>query len=70
MLTQTSSTVNQEEPLWKGYTFHHFGLFISAAFGLVAMLIALFLIIQHARHYSKPWEQKQYVSTYVTDITP
>jgi hypothetical protein len=50
-----------ETPLWKELTFHHFGLILSATFGTIAVVIAFFLIMRHANHYSKPYEQKQYV---------
>lgn len=53
------STV-EEIPLWSGksITFHHLGLIISATFGLLAVVTALFLILRHATHFSKPSEQK------------
>jgi hypothetical protein len=50
-----------EEPLWKNLTFHHFGLIISATFGALAVATAFMLILRHATHYLKPYEQKQYV---------
>lgn len=50
-----------EKPLWKSLTFHHFGLILSATFGAIAVVIAFFLILRHATHYLKPYEQKQYV---------
>ncbi|KAF1991007.1 DUF300-domain-containing protein, partial [Aulographum hederae CBS 113979] len=66
---QCNNTINEvgdelvkaEKPLWKNFTFHHFGLFICACFGGLAMLIALWLIFQHATHYSKPWEQRHII---------
>ncbi|KAF2180699.1 DUF300-domain-containing protein [Zopfia rhizophila CBS 207.26] len=51
----------EEKPIWKTLTFHHFGLILSATFGLLAVAIALFLILRHATHYSKPWEQKHII---------
>lgn len=48
-----------EEALWKGFTFHHFGLFLSAIFGLISVLVSLWLIAMHATHYLRPSEQKQ-----------
>jgi len=51
--------VANETPLWKSFTFHHFGLFLSVAFGAVAVIIAGWLIMSHALHYSKPYEQRQ-----------
>jgi predicted membrane chloride channel (bestrophin family) len=53
-----------EDPLWKNLTFHHLGLLISAAFGLLALAIAFFLILRHAMHYLRPWEQKQWVRVF------
>ncbi|KAK4561583.1 hypothetical protein LTR86_004262 [Recurvomyces mirabilis] len=50
-----------EDPLWKGFTFHHFGLFLSAIFGLISVVVALFLVFQHATHYSRPWEQRHII---------
>jgi hypothetical protein len=50
-----------EEPLWKGFTFHHFGLALSAVFGLLSVIISLYLIAQHALHYQKPKEQKHII---------
>ncbi|PNS15947.1 Transmembrane protein 184 [Sphaceloma murrayae] len=51
-----------EEPLWEhGLTWHRLGLIISAAFGLVSVVVALLLIFQHATHYSKPSEQKHII---------
>ncbi|KAF2477366.1 DUF300-domain-containing protein [Lindgomyces ingoldianus] len=51
----------KEDPIWKSLTFHHFGLILSATFGLLAVVIALFLILRHATHYLKPWEQKHII---------
>lgn len=50
-------------PLWHGYylTFHHFGLILSAVFGVVAMVVSFYLILRHASHYLKPYEQKQII---------
>lgn len=50
-----------ETPLWKGMTFHHFGLLISAIFGLISVVISLFLIWRHATHYLVPGEQKHII---------
>lgn len=53
-----------EQPLWhNGLNFHEVGLIVCAAFGLFAICLSFFLIFQHATHYSKPDEQKQYVET-------
>ncbi|KAI7119162.1 hypothetical protein KC352_g33387, partial [Hortaea werneckii] len=37
-----------EEPLWHGFTFHHFGLFLALVFAALALIIASFLIFMHA----------------------
>lgn len=50
-----------EEALWKGVTFHHLGLFLGAIFGLISVVIALFLVFQHATHYLRPWEQRHII---------
>ncbi|KAF1961606.1 DUF300-domain-containing protein [Byssothecium circinans] len=50
-----------EKPIWKSLTFHHFGLIISATFGALAVAIAFFLILRHATHYLKPYEQKHII---------
>ncbi|ORY15136.1 organic solute transporter Ostalpha-domain-containing protein [Clohesyomyces aquaticus] len=51
----------KEEPIWHSLTFHHLGLILSAVFGLLSVCIALFLIMRHATHYLKPWEQKHII---------
>lgn len=58
--TLERETIN-ELPLWKGYDFHHFGLFLAAVFGAVATILSVYLIFQHALHYSKPWEQRHII---------
>jgi len=50
-----------EIPIWHGYTFHEFGLVLSAIFGLIALIIASFLILMHATHYLKPYEQRHII---------
>jgi predicted membrane chloride channel (bestrophin family) len=50
-----------EDPIWHGLEFHHLGLILSAIFGLFSIILSLFLVYQHATHYLKPWEQRQYV---------
>ncbi|KAK7189683.1 hypothetical protein DPSP01_014785 [Paraphaeosphaeria sporulosa] len=50
-----------EDPLWNSLTFHHFGLIISATFGALAVAIAFMLILRHATHYLKPYEQKHII---------
>ena len=48
-----------EDPLPIGITFHHLGLILTALFGLLAVLLSLYLMFMHATHYSKPQEQKR-----------
>nr|POE59306.1 transmembrane protein [Quercus suber] len=50
-----------ETALWGNVTFHHFGLFLAAVFGLISVVISLFLVFQHATHYLKPWEQRHII---------
>lgn len=50
-----------EVPIWNGYTFHRLGLWLSAAFGLIAIVVSFFLIFQHATHYIKPYEQRHII---------
>ena len=40
-------------------TFRRLTLIVSSCFGLLAILVSIVLIMLHATHYSKPWEQKQ-----------
>jgi len=54
-----SSTVHEAD-VFHGLTFHRLGLILSAGFGLFAVILSLYLIFQHATHYLKPYEQKQY----------
>lgn len=48
-----------EDPLWQNFTFHRFGLIISAIFALIAVVMSGYLISRHCTHYLKPWEQRQ-----------
>lgn len=51
----------EEIDLWEGgITFHQLGLIISAAFASLATILSLYLIFQHATHYLRPREQRQY----------
>ncbi|KAH8702486.1 putative DUF300 domain protein [Talaromyces proteolyticus] len=51
-----------EIPLWNnGMTFHHLGLILCGAFGLVATCCSVFLMFAHALHYSKPREQRHII---------
>jgi uncharacterized membrane protein len=42
-------------------SFHTFGWILAAAFAAFACAISFYLIMMHAMHYSKPYEQKQLV---------
>lgn len=42
--------------------FHQLALLVSVIFMCLSMGISFWLILQHALHYLKPYEQKQYVS--------
>lgn len=59
--TLEDKRVDDETKLAIGLTFHHLGLIVSAVFGLIATIIALWLIHSHATHYSRPWEQKHII---------
>ena len=48
-----------ESKIWHSMEFHHFGLILSALFGLIAVLMSCYLILMHCTHYLKPWEQRQ-----------
>ena len=50
--------VVHETPIWNDWTFHLVGLWISAVFGLIAIAVSFVLIWLHAKHYSKPQEQR------------
>lgn len=50
-----------EDTVWHGMTFHHFGLILSALFGLIAVLVSSYLIWMHTTHYLKPWEQRHII---------
>ncbi|KAI9875566.1 MAG: hypothetical protein M1830_008335 [Pleopsidium flavum] len=51
----------EEDALWRGYTFHRFGLILSAVFALIAVVMSGYLIFQHCTHYLKPWEQRHII---------
>lgn len=53
------AAVVDEDPLWQNFTFHRFGLIISAVFALIAVVMSGYLIFRHCTHYMKPWEQRQ-----------
>ena len=51
-----------EVEVWHGLTYHRLGLYLSAIFAVIAILVSFYLIMMHATHYLRPWEQRQYVS--------
>ncbi|KIX95022.1 uncharacterized protein Z520_09332 [Fonsecaea multimorphosa CBS 102226] len=50
-----------ETPIWDGHTFHTIGLWVAAIFTIIALIVSFFLIVMHATHYLKPWEQKHII---------
>ncbi|KAK6369166.1 hypothetical protein LTR64_007328 [Lithohypha guttulata] len=52
-----------ETPLFNthNFTFHQLILVISAACGLIAIIVSLFLMFMHATHYSRPTEQRHII---------
>lgn len=57
-----------ETDLWHGLEFHHFGLILSALFGLISVLMSFYLIWRHCTHYLKPWEQRQWVDRHSSSM--
>ncbi|KAJ6070442.1 hypothetical protein N7467_011761 [Penicillium canescens] len=52
----------EEVELWDGgLTFHHLSLLVGGACALFACGVSIFLIMQHAMHYSKPIEQRHII---------
>ena len=49
----------KEIEVYYGLTFHQMGLILSAACGAIAVLVSFYLIMMHATHYLRPWEQRQ-----------
>jgi len=49
------------EPWVHGYSLHTIGWIISGGFAIFASLIAFYLIIKHATHYSVPTEQRHVI---------
>jgi len=43
------------------YTFHDLALAVSAAFGLVAIIVSFVLMFLHATHYSRPRQQRHII---------
>ena len=52
-----------ETVAWHGLTFHQLGLYLAAIFAVIALVVSFYLIMMHATHYLRPWEQRQYVIT-------
>ncbi|KAI9667002.1 MAG: hypothetical protein M1829_005609 [Trizodia sp. TS-e1964] len=50
-----------EEAIWHGYTFHNIGLVLCAIFSCIATLFSIYLVVQHALHYSIPCEQRHII---------
>ncbi|KAH9835097.1 DUF300-domain-containing protein [Teratosphaeria destructans] len=50
-----------EVPIFSTVTFHHLGLFLAAVFGGISIIIAMVLVMGHATHYLRPWEQKHII---------
>lgn len=50
-----------EKPLTDDLVFHQLALILSATFMCLSVSISCWLILDHALHYLKPYEQKQYV---------
>lgn len=59
--TTEEDMVITEEPIWHDYTFHHLGLWLSAVFSIIAIVVSFFLIFMHATHYLKPFEQRHII---------
>ncbi|KAI9793678.1 MAG: hypothetical protein M1816_007573 [Peltula sp. TS41687] len=59
--TTLEETHIHEDPLLLALTFHQIGLILSATFALIATLVSSWLMLQHARHYSRPHEQKHII---------
>ncbi|KIW16596.1 hypothetical protein PV08_03784 [Exophiala spinifera] len=50
-----------EEPIWHDKSFHDLGLYLGAIFTFIAIAVSFFLIMMHATHYQKPWEQRHII---------
>ncbi|KAF2763380.1 DUF300-domain-containing protein [Pseudovirgaria hyperparasitica] len=59
--TTLTDEIIEETPLFNSVKFHHIGLIVSAVFGLIAVVVALWLMMQHAWHYSVPTEQRHII---------
>ncbi|KAF2126200.1 DUF300-domain-containing protein [Dothidotthia symphoricarpi CBS 119687] len=54
-------TTNLEKAVYGSLTAHHIGLIVAATSCIIAVSIACFLILRHATHYLKPYEQKHII---------
>lgn len=61
LITLGDDAVDKESPVMGTLTYHHLGLIVTAVFGLLATIIGLLIILNHATHYSKPHEQKHII---------
>lgn len=52
---------SSEVPMVGDMTFHTLGLIVAASCSLIAIILSFYLIWMHAIHYTKPYEQRQYV---------
>lgn len=59
--TTLEDQIITETPIWHGHTFHNLGLWLSAVFALVALVVSFLLIFMHASHYSRPHEQRHII---------
>jgi hypothetical protein len=55
------SLIPFENLLTDALVFHQLALILSATFMCLSVNISCWLILDHALHYLKPYEQKQYV---------
>jgi hypothetical protein len=51
-------------PIAGSLNFHKLGLIIAGGCSVVAIVISFYSIFMHASHYTKPREQRQYVTTF------
>ena len=58
---------SSEENIVGNLTFHQLGLIIAAATTLFAIIVSFYLIFMHATHYTKPYEQRQYVVVFLAE---
>jgi len=58
--TLESSNIT-EDPIFASVTFHDLSIVLAAVFGLISVMVALFLVFEHATHYLRPWEQRHII---------